>query len=234
MYSGDKIKTPSKEVAHQFASAEWSSSEKTATVGYTTAYVDEEYTHTYMLPKERSFTHVKDDCDFALIQNDSLPAQVLSPKPENVPRRYLKVVKHRPSVICFSKKCLFFLNNNGIDEELYVVKAHTNLTAEIFQLKQKDLSNMHIKDHPTTAREILDGNVSEVLGQQDILGNGITRSQNYLASFNNQGEDNKDSNTSCLVFRSLSSCLQGAFSQHSPTPALTSAPTLFLPPPWQR
>ncbi|GCB65582.1 hypothetical protein scyTo_0007750 [Scyliorhinus torazame] len=191
---------PNKEVAHQPISAEWPSPEKTTTVGFTTAYADEMFTNTHVLPKERSVSHMKDDCDFALIRNDSLSAQVLNPKPESVPRRYFKVVKHRPSVICFSKKCVLFLNNNDIDKELYVVKAHTNLTAETFQVKQKDLSNIHIKeDHPMIIREILDETVSEALGQQDTLGNGTTRSQNCLVNFNNQSQDNEDSHTSCLV-----------------------------------
>ncbi|XP_067903570.1 stAR-related lipid transfer protein 8 isoform X2 [Heterodontus francisci] len=195
MNSGDRIKSSGIEVDHQVTSAKLPLPEKATNVGFTTVDIDEKYTHTYVLPKERSLSYVKDVCDNAFIPKDTLSAQVLSPKPETVPRRYLKVVKHRPSVICFSKKCILFLND--INEELDVVETHTDLLAEAFQIKQEDLSNGHFHHHPLMVREILD--VSEALGQQDILGNGITRSQGCLDNCINQSQDNEDSNPSCLA-----------------------------------
>ncbi|XP_043561240.1 uncharacterized protein LOC122557558 [Chiloscyllium plagiosum] len=187
-------------MAHQVTSPALSSPEETTTVDFPTAYVDQNYTHPSMLPKERSLSDmtVKDDCDFALIQKESPSSQELRPKVETVPRRYLKVVKQRPSVICFSKNCFTFLNNNDIDEKLYVVETHPDLTAEVFQIKQKNLSNTHIKDNPILVRDILDENVSDVLGQQHNLENRISRSQSCPVSFKEQRHDTEDSNNSSL------------------------------------
>ncbi|XP_048400594.2 stAR-related lipid transfer protein 8 isoform X1 [Stegostoma tigrinum] len=188
-------------MAHQVTSPALAPPEKTTTVDFPIEYVDQNYTHTSVLPRGRSLSDmtVKDGCDFTLSQQESLSSQELRPKPETVQRRYFKVVKHTPSVICFSRNCFMSLNNNDTDEELYVVETHPSLTEEVFQIKQKDLSNIHIKENPMIVTDILGGNVSEVLGQQHNLEDRISRSQSCPDNFKDQRHDNEDNNNSSLM-----------------------------------